>query len=1252
MKALRALAFFALLAAPNACSLHGSAATPSLASLRSDGPSTSDMELVGRWALSEELAPGGNAKELDKALARLTASKEKSALGSTARAIFAESHGQPRVAAEAYTAALDASRTSRENEVSLVAWYAAHRLKSLRFDVPSLYESHRALFDDMVKNPGGMGWRANAELADWMESEVYRRAEITGKDFERYVAKTSGCLSSLRLAGPFGHGGAPDRRRTFDAERPGPWPDTFAPDPLRTDAPKILKSEQPSCVVASEEQTGNGVFYVEGHFSLDRDRDVVIAVQAALAVVIDDSPVLVRDLREWGVWQRFGVAVHLPAGRHRIVARVLDDRSAIRILDLDGRPAPVRAETDPRAPYAVVPPTVLDDPNPLDAMVRAERAPDAISAYLGAYLANVEGVSDVASVLVAPWLEAEDASADMLEAAASYAHEDPAYPAEVKHRTERDLMQRAVKRDPKLWYARAWLVLDDADQRGFVDAVDPLRKLADELREEPQLLEQLARIYARVGWRAERRKALADLVQRFPDDVRALRMDLELLDESGPVVDADKIAARIRALDPDFEIDLDRALARHDWKSAIAELERLQKRRPERKEIAGRIADLFQRAGDPSKAIEELKKALAKNPQDATSRFRLADRAYAAGDGDALRKALADALLAGAKTEDLRNAIDLLEGTTDLEPFRLDGKKAIREFEAWEKTGKRMAGVSARVLDYSALWVHPDGSAQMLEHEILKIQSQEGINGEAEQKPPEGLVLRLRVIKPDGRILEPEPVSGKQTLTMPDLEVGDYVETEHVTSTEGDGDHGRRYRGPMWLFREEDKGYWRSEFIVLTPKDKPLEIETRGNVPKPIVHESATYVEHRWRVDESPPLPKEPESVPSIEFLPSVRIGWGVTLRDTVLRYTDLVSDETPLDPRLRDLARSFVKGVPETDRDERARRIYRAVLERVQDGQEKDGRRVLLGKAGSREAAFHYLLRELKIPVDVALVKNRLAPPAVGAMSEVDDYSGVLTRMEGTKGPIFLSVEDRFAPFGYVPADFRGQPGFLLAKGTPALSTPKDGSRDGVSIVGRADMHDDGSAQVAIEERFQGKLGIRMRGVFDKVSESQLYPFVETKVLTATLPGARVREVTIENQKNLDAPFVLKVKADVSQLGRVQGNQLLVKPIFPLHLAQLASLPTRQVPLLLGAWTFVDVDFSIVVPNTVRMPASMPTGEYKHGELLVSVKDAVHGHEVRFTRTIDLPASRVMPGDDYAKFQIFTQNADTALEREVTLGK
>ena len=70
---------------------------------------------------------------------------------------------------------------------------------------------------------------------------------------------------------------------------------------------------------------------------------------------------------------------------------------------------------------------------------------------------------------------------------------------------------------------------------------------------------------------------------------------LEALDQDGPIAEADRVAARVKKLDPDAEVDLDRALARHDWKGAIAELDRLQKRRPDRKEIAARIADVLAR---------------------------------------------------------------------------------------------------------------------------------------------------------------------------------------------------------------------------------------------------------------------------------------------------------------------------------------------------------------------------------------------------------------------------------------------------------------------------------------------------------------------------------------------------------------------------------------------------------------------------------------------------------------------------------
>ena len=46
-----------------------------------------------------------------------------------------------------------------------------------------------------------------------------------------------------------------------------------------------------------------------------------------------------------------------------------------------------------------------------------------------------------------------------------------------------------------------------------------------------------------------------------------------------------------------------------------------------------------------------------------------------------------------------------------------------------------------------------------------------------------------------------------------------------------------RYLGPRWFFREENIAYARSEFVVVSPQERPLQIETRNEVPAARRHE-------------------------------------------------------------------------------------------------------------------------------------------------------------------------------------------------------------------------------------------------------------------------------------------------------------------------------------------------------------------------------------------------------------------------------
>jgi cellulose synthase operon protein C len=1227
-----------------------------IAKLRQTARRSNDGELVGRWLLDEMLAPGGLADEARAARERLAKTKDNGLHAALGAAIHDEVHGDPKKAAEGYVAVLGFAKRSEDPAAPLAAFFATHHLTGLRGSVAGLWEKNKTALTALMESPGHIGWRAVAELHEWSTAEAFDKAEVVGDEYDSLVTGRMGCARALRIAGPFGKGSAPDRRRSYPAER-APWPPSWDEEPYRGSVPRILETERHRCLTVSTEQTEEGVFYVEAYFDAPADRDLLVAVQGALAVWVDDVPIAARDLRTWGIWQRFGGAVKIEKGRHRVLARVLSDASSIRLLNLDGTSAHLETDTDERRPYGLARPVVLPDPNPIDAIVtsastgHADRLTPLVAA-LAAHAAHVDAMNDVASTLIQPLFSPKNAAPVALQMAGEYARADPAFPDQVRRLREKELYSRAAAGDPGLYFARAWLILDDADARGLVEAVEPLRALAKEVPGVPAVTEQLARVYGRLGWRAERMRAATDLARRFPDDREALALYADALEEDGALSDADKVAERIKKLDPDAEVDLDRALARRDWKTAVAELRRIEKRRPERKEIAARIADVMMRAGDPSAAAEQLRKALDKNPKDAQVRLRIADHAYAEGDTSALRRAMAAALQAGSKGVEIREAVELIEGASLLEPYRVDGRKVIKEFEAWEKSGKHMDGTAARILDYAATWVHPDGSSEMLEHEIVRMQSQEAVDKESEQKPPDGLVLRLRVIKPDGSILEPEPVAGKPTLTMPHLEVGDYVEMEHITANASEGGKGKRYRGPHWFFREADKGYWRSEFVVLSPKDRPVDIEVVGQVPSPKVAEKGTFVERRWRVDESPPAPEEPDSPNPREFLPSVRVGWGITLPDTLVRYVDAASEETPLDPRLRTMAEEIVRDIPRSKPDARAHALYTFLGEQIQEGNDGDGRRVLTGRSGSRQAAFIYLLRLLEIPVEMALVRSRIAMPPVGKMSEVEVFDNVALRLTTDKGARWLTVRDKFAPFGYMPAELRGQPAIRLVPGTPRDTTPMLGAADGVLIEGSAVLAEDGSATVEITQSFKGRMGIGMRAVFDRVAESKRTELVETRLLGHNLPGARLRDLRIDAKDDLSAPLVLRMRAEVPQLARPADGRLVLKSLFAVSIAQLASLPERQTPLLLGTSSHVEVKFRVKVPAKVRLPGALPGGQARDGDRRVVVSDAVQNGEIVLSRLVDVPAGRVAPGAEYAKFVAFTRAADELLEREISLGR
>lgn len=1266
-----------------------------LAALRTQGPVSHDADLVGRWLIHELIAPGGQPKKAQEALQRLNERYGKAApspaaaaplWASLALALEADLHGKFRPAAEHYLASLKALRQSAQSETPLFAWFAASRLVALRSSYAGLYEKAQAFVEQAIEEPGRLGWRARVVLVDWWSRAKYSEAaqqHRPAKEVLALVQKKHGCLTQARFAGPFGSGVVRDTQVHFAAEKPAPWPARFASQPGRS-VPEVREASSYACALYLDGVVPRGVYYVQTFIDVDIPRNILLAVDGAQAVFVDDVEVATRNRFVWGQMARQGVALRLSAGRHRIVARLAAPETSVRVLDQQGQPLAMVASSDDSAPYRFEPPRHLPDPNVLEPYLRqlkvSHKNPrkrlavdypteDPVHRYVAAFVAHLERQDDVASVLLEPLVkDLEKSTAAAVAQQAVFVDRDPIYARATARDLARDLRRRAVAKDPELWGAALWLTLDGAKNASSGELAQQMEKLASKFPQVASVARRLVQLYGRLGWKVEYGRALEQAASRFAENLSLQRELMLEYERRGQLGKADALAKRIMALDPGQEVLFRRALARHDYSAAIAELKRIATLRRRRRNIAIRIADLLQRAGKKRESLRKLQLALKQDPLDTAARLRLADARYAAGDSLALSNALVDAVRTGADPKELRGALELVEGATDLEPYRRDGLRVISEHQA---SGKALPGTAARILDYAVLLVEDDGSARMLEHEIVRVQSREGIQRHLEQKLPQGVVLKMRTIKKDGRIFEPERIAGKPTVTMPHLEVGDCIETEHIWLLPNRSG-GRRFQAPRWFFREKDVSYHLSEYVVVTPASRALDIETTGDVPKPQVKHGGGLSVRRWRVEGALALPTEPGAPPMQEFLPSVRMGWGVDRAGQLERFSALHDVPIPRDPRMLRIARTLVAGkvgkqtMPKSG-DTRARRIYRWVLDTIRPGQERHPARAITAKKGDRREVFMWLCRLVGVDARLALVRDRLSPPPLGPLSEAEVYSVPVVRVRSDDATRWVMLRHRYAPYGFLPSSISDQPAVIIDR-KAGVKTPRPepleetrtdngGGMDGVRHTGQISLASDGSAKLKLVQYFYGryaialrtKLGRLGRGGPARIVNQKRRQLVEMDILAGHLPGARVSRLKVSQLDETDKPVVLAFEASVPNLARNTQEGLVMKVPFLGSLARSVRLEKRQSPLYIARAEHARVELKISVPKGAKLASALASFEHKGRGITVHVRDRREGALLVVDREANLPAGRVQPSA-YPQFRKLLLSASEALTSRLRL--
>ncbi len=1195
-----------------------------------------------RAALAELLVPGGELKPAESILA---AHPPRTFDGHIAAALLHEERGRSLQAARAYADAIRvASRTPVDDNA---AWFATNRFTKLTRFFPEAYAAIANEVDQWTKRPSLLGWRALTDLHEaWA---LWRASRGEHAVVERELTTRAGCVGSARFAGPFGKNKASDLLERWPAEAHGPWPVAWANDDATSPkaSARVVAARKSLCNLHPSANVHSGIYFVETFFETDDVASLLIAVRGATAVYVDDHLVLERSSLKWGSWLRFGVNVSVARGRHRLVAKLSQPTTSVRILQADGRAANIRTVATTGG-YSLIGPTVLPSDNPVYEALQRESQLDPIARFFAAQTAMLEEHGDIATRLVAPLVAPKDATPIALLAAEQFVTSDATLPQALRETTSQDYVVRAAARDAGLLRIRLGTIRKDLNQRGLDEVVVDLEKLVRDFPERPEPYETLAKVYGGLGWRAERSGALRRLARRFPHYAAGLEAAIAGLEEDGFLPEADQLSETLSRIQPNRTARLSRAIAAQDWNTARIEAETLWRKNPTSEAALRKTIEVLHRTGNVARAEELIVDLKKRFPMDTAAKLAVADLLLAKHDVNALDDALGDATREALPTQELERASWAVRQSALLEGYRSSGKSAIADFETWRKNGNELAGTTARVLDYSAIWVNSDGSSDLLEHQVQRIQSQEAITRESEMAPPEGLLLRLRVIKPDGRELEPEGVAGKPTITWPHLEVGDYIEVEHVIH-QGPATDGS-YRSPHWFFREENKGYFRSELVLITPKGKALTTEVRGPVPPASVQQLGEMVSRRWRMDLSPPVQLEPASPSPLEFLPSIRSGWGTTLDKVLDSYRDAAFDPSPLDPRITKLARDIVGDVRGSD--DRARLVYRWVQDTVEDGRERDARRVILGRAGSRVIAVLHLLRQLGIDATPVIVRSKFATAPIGPMSQVDSLDGLLIRIAIEDGKSrWLSVSDKYHQYGYISAELRGQSGYTLDGKAQAVDVPDDAASDAITYDGHAVLDASGGATAEISMTVSGARASAFRQFLVPAAEGKRIDLFEREVMSSTLGHCRVGSYKLANLKNYDSPLTVRLSAKCTDMFTQTGKGVLLRALFPIDVAQLAALPERESPYLRRQTFIGNIHYEVVVPESLKMPTSLPATTMGQGLFKIDVRDKVEGRTLVIERAVEMPIARIAPGQEYAAFRAFAQEAHDALNHQILLG-
>ncbi|MBN2341501.1 MAG: tetratricopeptide repeat protein [Deltaproteobacteria bacterium] len=1128
--------------------------------------------------------------------------------------------GQPENAFAEYMAVIEAAR--KDSALTLEATAAALAIVTLRDRVKQFEPRFESFVKNVTVAPKQLPLEALYQLRTLQFSFALKSGTQIAAD--RLLEKT-GCLSTWNIAGPFPPGESQRFKQLIEGNLP--WPQKIPLGPGRpTTAPEHRRIHV--CQVESPQNWSPpfGTIVARTQIVLPERQTVFFRLQGGIQtqVHINGKQVFSQtDDTQWlpdVTW----FSASLSRGTHVIAVVATSDQYlpsfSLSAIGKSSRPLPTGKHINSTA--------ALQTSKPAHHILFP--IPDSPSSALAAYKIHLWNNNPYDAFSIQSVFSADVPQTALL--LADWYADTPLVAPEIGYEKARQIFETIDEKHPQAYRAALFLAKYAFANEQIQQSLRYLKRAVEASPSEPSLRLAQAEIQYANGWYHQALQAVDQAEQILGTTCPILQWKYNIaLSQKNPVL-ARSYAERISQCNSTSQAYATE-LARHgNYTEAAEQLKRIAEHTPNSPAASLQLADALLRSGEWDQAIHTLATGHNQFPFDQSIYLALLDTLHGA-DKETEIIALLDsetAILPDILVEKFRY---LHQNQPLFTEYRLDGPAVVRAYLQTQKNNEETD--FSWILDRMVHIINEQGNRIQLTHWIGRVNTLDMIDRYAEVEVPLGNQLLIaRTIKQDGTLLYPSSIKNKSTISMPNLEVGDFIEFESVAAYPPDPIFTGGFDTEPFYFQDFDATFVRSEMILVAPENIPLQYELRGDVPERIetVHNGLRVITYRKR--NGTPLHKEPDAPVSTEYLPSVRITSQASTAQVCRFLTRQYRSKSKSDPLLQRFmdTQQYCETCDETQIPQA---LYYWILENIEDDDilSDHASHIFSRKRGSRIRLYQTLLKLAGISSQIGFVMPTYED---NTPSDIPDLHRIPFPVLQLEDGIFVSMSDDYAPFGYIPTILRSQPVLFPDACEQSQTDTGKWPFDDEHINANINIKEDGTALGRFTHTITGEKAAVLRELFINEPESQKKLFEEI-LISEQLPGAILQSLHISHLHSPAQPLQFTYEAQMPGVSAEFQTGEFTIPLQTDFTHYTSGLRSRKFPLVLSIHRQMKVETTIRLPQSRNFDSTAyhRCEKMKQGNASYCIRITPNQNTVRISANTTLDIKRTPP-EQYESFHEF----------------